>query len=90
MRQGDAVGERNPASDFGEDMLVAPVGERSPQLQISEGVGCRSGFMARGPADGNRTELERKLDFSFSQRASRCTFMRIGGGVRLANARGAS
>ena len=57
VRQRDAVGERDAASDLAKDMFVAPIGERSPQLQVGEGVGRRTGLMARGPANG---EADRK------------------------------
>ena len=57
---------------IGEDMFVAPVGQRSPHLPVGEGIGRESRLMARNPADGEGTEREREFDFSFGQRAALC------------------
>lgn len=71
VRKCDTVRQFNAASDFSEDVFVAPISERSLYLHISERIGCGTSFVTRAPADGKRSEPEREVDFPFGNGAAR-------------------
>ena len=71
MRECDAIGQSRAIGDGGEDMLVTPVGERTLKLYIGEGVGRRSGFVARDPADGQGGQNQSVNSISPSDRERR-------------------